>query len=137
MGTTAEKLQAALDSKDAIKTAIENKGVDVGNAPLSEYADKIKLIKDNSIESTYTGNVDETGLTAIGWTTEDIQMLKDNIWWNAEDDNLWKVEEETKTLAATASNLTYANRNLFKNVKFCPKLNFTGVTGCQIGRAHV
>lgn len=41
MGTTAQKLQAILDSKAAIKAAIEAKGVnDVGEV-LSEYPDKI------------------------------------------------------------------------------------------------
>lgn len=41
MGTTAQKLQAILDSKSAIKDAIESKGVTVGDAPLDEYASKI------------------------------------------------------------------------------------------------
>jgi len=45
MGTTAQKLQAILDSKSAIKTAIENKNVEVGNVPLSEYANKIASIQ--------------------------------------------------------------------------------------------
>lgn len=44
MGTTAEKLQAILTSKAAIKTAIEDKGVTVGNAPLDEYAGLIGSI---------------------------------------------------------------------------------------------
>lgn len=44
MGTTAQKLQAILDSKAAIKTAIENKGVEVGDVALDEYADKISSI---------------------------------------------------------------------------------------------
>ena len=39
MGTTAQKLQAILDSKADIKSAIESKDVEVGNAPLDEYGD--------------------------------------------------------------------------------------------------
>lgn len=45
MGTTAEKLQGILDSKAAIKSAIEAKGVTVGDAKLSEYAGKIGEIQ--------------------------------------------------------------------------------------------
>lgn len=44
MGTTAQKLQAILNSKAAIKSAIENKGVPVGSATLAEYASKIASI---------------------------------------------------------------------------------------------
>ena len=46
MGTTAQKLQAILNSKAAIKTAIENNAVTVGDAKLSEYASKINEISD-------------------------------------------------------------------------------------------
>ena len=46
MGTTAQKLQAILNSKAAIKTAIENNGVTVGNAELSDYPNKINEIPD-------------------------------------------------------------------------------------------
>lgn len=46
MGTTAEKLQAVLDSKEAIKTALEQRGVvDVGDI-LSAYPQKISEVKD-------------------------------------------------------------------------------------------
>lgn len=44
MGTTLEKVQAAVSSKAAIKSAIEAKGVSVGDAKLSEYAGKIEEI---------------------------------------------------------------------------------------------
>ena len=37
MGTTAQKLQAILDSKADIKSAIESKDVEVGNAPLDAH----------------------------------------------------------------------------------------------------
>lgn len=46
MGTTTQKLQAILNSKAAIKTAIENNAVTVGDAKLSEYASKINEIPD-------------------------------------------------------------------------------------------
>lgn len=42
MGTVAQKLQAILDSKSDIKSAIEEKNVNVGQAPLAEYGDIIR-----------------------------------------------------------------------------------------------
>ena len=45
MGTTAEKLQAILNSKAAIKASIEAKGQEVGDIPLSQYAAKIDAIE--------------------------------------------------------------------------------------------
>lgn len=43
--TIERKLQNIVDSKEQIKSAIENKGVTVGSAPLSQYADKINEIQ--------------------------------------------------------------------------------------------
>ena len=63
MGTTAEKLQKVLDSKNAIKTAINNKGGNVGNV-MSEYA--------SAIENLSTG-LDTSDATA---TSEDILLNK-------------------------------------------------------------
>ena len=51
MGTTAQKLQKILDSKADIKSAIESKNVEVGDAPLDEYADKIRSIDDKATTS--------------------------------------------------------------------------------------
>ena len=50
MGTTAQKLQAILNSKAAIKTAIENKGVNVGDATLAQYAGKIDSISQGDVD---------------------------------------------------------------------------------------
>ena len=44
MATIAENLQTIIDIKDNIKTAIENKGVDMTNTPFSEYSTKIDEI---------------------------------------------------------------------------------------------
>lgn len=52
MGTTAEKLQAIMNSKAAIKSAIETKGQTVGNIPLDEYSSKIM-----DIQTGYNGEV--------------------------------------------------------------------------------
>ena len=51
MGTTAEKLQAILNSKADIKAAIESKDVTVGDAPLDEYGDKIRSINSRATTS--------------------------------------------------------------------------------------
>lgn len=63
MGTTAEKLQKALDSKNAIKQAIIDKGGNVGDV-MSEYA--------SAIENLSTG-LDTSDATA---TSEDILLNK-------------------------------------------------------------
>ena len=44
MATIAENLQKIVDIKQDIKTAIENKGVDMTNTPFSEYSTKIDEI---------------------------------------------------------------------------------------------
>ena len=41
MGTTAEKLQAVKASKEAIREALEAKGVQIGDVPFADYATKI------------------------------------------------------------------------------------------------
>lgn len=51
MGTIAQKLQAILDSKADIKAAIESKNVPVGDAPLSDYGDKIRSINSGATTS--------------------------------------------------------------------------------------
>ena len=64
MGTIAENLNTLYDIKDGIKAAIEGKGVDVGEAPFVEYAQKINDIQQNvDCEEAYNsgynqGNVD-------------------------------------------------------------------------------
>ena len=45
MGTTAEKLQAVKASKEAIREALEAKGVQLGDTPLAGYAEKIGEIE--------------------------------------------------------------------------------------------
>lgn len=45
MGTTAEKLQAVKASKEAIREALEAKGVQIGDIPLADYAVKIGEIE--------------------------------------------------------------------------------------------
>lgn len=124
MGTTAQKLQAVVNSKAAIKAAIEAKGVaDVGDV-LSTYAEKIASI---SSGGAWTGHADEAGLKAIGWTDDDIAYYqKYGVNWNEEDDQYHLVPEDNKALygVLNANNIsTYAKR-----IVYLPKIDTSRVT---------
>lgn len=56
MSTTSEKLTSIINSKDAIKTAIEAKGVTVGDALLEDYADLIEDIPTGGSSSSAEQN---------------------------------------------------------------------------------
>lgn len=134
MGTTAQKLQAVVNSKAAIKAAIEAKGVaDVGDV-LSTYPEKIASISSGG----WTGHADEAGLKAIGWTDNDIAYYqKYGVNWNEEDDVYHKVPQDNINLygVLTASNIsTYKDR-----IVYLPKIDTSGKTdmtgmfqGCNI-----
>lgn len=77
MGTTAQKLQAILDSKSDIKDAIEAKGVSVGDAPFDEYASKIGEISGGA-EETPESDVnfyDYTGFRVASYTIAEAKAL--------------------------------------------------------------
>lgn len=123
MGTVARKLQAVLDSKAAIKAAIEGKGVtDVGDV-LSAYAGKIESIQTGG----WTGHADEAGLKAIGWTDEDIEYYQmHGVNWPAEEDEYHKVPQDNIDLygVLTADNIsTYKDR-----IVYLPKIDTAGRT---------
>lgn len=61
MGTTVDKLNKVKDTKAAIKTAIEAKGVTVGDATFAQYPDKIAAISGGG-----GSGVIETALTNAG-----------------------------------------------------------------------
>ena len=134
MGTTAQKLQAVLNSKAAIKAAIEAKGVaDVGDV-LSTYAEKIASISSGG----WTGHADEAGLKAIGWTDDDIAYYqKYGVNWNEEDDQYHLVPEDNKALYGV---LTASNISAYKDrIVYLPKIDTSGKTdmtgmfqGCNI-----
>lgn len=123
MGTTAQKLQAVVNSKAAIKAAIEAKGVaDVGDV-LSTYAEKIASISSGG----WTGHADEVGLKAIGWTDEDIAYYqKYGVNWNEEDDAYHKVPQENIDLygSISAGNVpSYSDRLIY-----LPKIDTSRLT---------
>lgn len=125
MGTTAQKLQAVLNSKAAIKSAIEAKGVkDVGDV-LSTYADKIKSIKTGVIE--WTGHADAEGLRTIGWSEDDISYYQEHgVNWNEEDDTLHAVPEDNKALYGT---INASNISNYKNILvYLPKFDMSQIT---------
>ena len=134
MGTTAQKLQAVVNSKAAIKAAIEAKGVaDVGDV-LSTYAEKIVSISSGG----WTGHADEAGLKSIGWTDEDIAYYqKYGVNWNEEDDQYHLVPEDNKALYGV---LTASNISAYKDrIVYLPKIDTSGKTdmeglfqGCNI-----
>lgn len=67
--TPQDRLADISDAKAAIKTAIESKGVTVGTAPFSDYADKIALIR-----TAYDGQSVDAYL-AIAMATGDIAYI--------------------------------------------------------------
>ena len=60
MATIAENLQTIQNIKQDIKTAIENKGVDMTNTPFTEYSTKIDEISSESIFETI--NITQNGI---------------------------------------------------------------------------
>lgn len=66
MGTTAEKLQRALDSKNAVKTSIINKGGNITNTtPFSQYATAIDNLPSGEplvVEELPTENINEKAI---------------------------------------------------------------------------
>ena len=124
MGTTAEKLQAVLDSKAAIKAAIENKGVENVGDVLSTYADKIASIKTGG---SWTGHADVEGLKAIGWTDDDIAYYQEHgVNWNEADDQYHLVPVDNKALYGV---INIDNIQQYKDILvYLPKIDTTGVT---------
>ena len=126
MGTTTEKLQAILNSKAAIKAAIEAKGVENVGDVLSTYAAAISSIPTGS-GSGWTGHADVEGLKAIGWTDEDIAYYQQHgVNWNEEDDQYHLVPEDNKALYGV---INIDNIQDYKDILvYLPKFDTTGVT---------
>lgn len=126
MGTTADKLATLAATKEAIRTAINDKGVEVSTSePFASYPEKIASIKSGG--GGWTGHADAEGLKAIGWTDEDIAYYQEHgVNWDEEDDQYHKVTSDNKALygVLTASNIsTYKDR-----IVYLPKINTSSVT---------
>lgn len=125
MGTTTEKLQAILNSKAAIKAAIEGKGVENVGDVLSTYADAISSIPTGG--GGWTGHADVEGLKAIGWTDEDIAYYQEHgVNWNEEDDQYHLVPDDNKALYGI---INIDNAQQYKDiVVYLPKIDLSGET---------
>ena len=125
MGTTTEKLQAILNSKAAIKAAIEGKGVENVGDVLSTYADAISSIPTGG--RGWTGHADVEGLKAIGWTDEDIAYYQEHgVNWNEEDDQYHLVPEDNKALYGV---INIDNIQNYKDILvYMPKIDTSSVT---------
>ena len=91
------------------------------------YSDSVSETTPSSLGIHYTGHADVEGLRAIGWTDEDIEYFQKNgVDWNEEDDDLYKVTDDNKSLygVLTASNIaTYKER-----IVYLPKIDTSAVT---------
>lgn len=125
MGTTTEKLQAILNSKAAIKAAIEGKGVENVGDVLSTYADAISSIPTGG--RGWTGHADVEGLKAIGWTDDDIAYYQEHgVNWNEEDDQYHLVPEDNKALYGV---INIDNIQDYKDILvYLPKIDTSSVT---------
>lgn len=120
MSTISEKLVQLNDSKQAIKGAIEAKGVTVGDAPLSDYAGKITQIEGGGGESSRFGltldnfirNVDADGKISRAQAITDLRF------------------DGVKTLGEFALEYVFYDKSLVGSVSF-PELTTVGYYAMQ------
>lgn len=95
------------------------------NQDLAHLDDTIASIPKRN-EWGNTGTVDADGLTELGWDANDIAWLQKVCWWDAEDDNKWKVSDANKAFGPNgATPLTWSNLSTYAgnaDIVFFPKL---------------
>ena len=102
MATIAENLQTIIDIKADIKTAIENKGVTVGDAGFGEYASKIDSIKTEGFDFEQIGYNQE----AINFSNE---LINNDILYSKQLYDAWDPSRtNTYELYRDKSELVYA-----------------------------
>jgi surface protein len=118
----ATEITRLQNAKSSIKTAIENKGVDVpASATLDGYSNYIAQIEQGS--SFFTGNADVAGLQAIGWNDADIaHFQKWGVNWMAEDDDFNKVSDYNKSLYGQVTWDNVANYKNDAGMVYLPKI---------------
>jgi len=136
MGTTAAKLQAALDSKEAIRQAIIAKDVDVPlETPLSQFPAKIAAIESGggSAEVHTVYIVDHTGIVAEipvahgGDVTLPVPQVYENLEFAAWHGQTTNVTEDGVVVAAmydTVDDYTYFELRLTPKTGLLVQINF-------------
>ena len=132
MATIAENLQTIIDIKQDIKTAIENKGVTVGDSSFSEYSTKIDEITtgggDTTTYSYKTPTADVEGLKALGWDDESIGYFRDNnLCYDWQKDN-YIVTEGNKELYGVVTKDNISTYKSDPNFVYCPMIDTSNVT---------
>lgn len=111
-----------VDVADAIR---EKKGIS-GPINPQDFSAEIASIESGG-GNGWTGHADAEGLSAIGWTEEDIAYYQENgVDWNEEDDHLHLVSDDNKALygVLTADNIsTYKDR-----IVYLPKIDTSALT---------
>ena len=126
MATIAENLQTIQNIKQNIKTAIENKGVDMSNTPFTEYSTKIDEIT--------TGGGTGSGLdfSSIGYDREISQSINDT--YNADIAYSKQLLDEWDKNITNGGSL-YRNNNQLVYVPNINTLNLNSMTymfdGCK------
>lgn len=128
MATIAEKLVKINDAKQGIKTAIEAKGVTVGDAPLAEYADKISEISGGGGEQSrygttldsFWGSVDENG--TLSAPSEPVNVVLTGVKKLANRALYYKWYDTDSIISFTAPDLTTIdNYGMYYAITSCSK----------------
>lgn len=106
MATAINDIQADINNQD--KTITEN-GTYTADEGYTGLGEVIVNVEGGTPPKKYTGHADVEGLRAIGWTDEEIQNFQDNcIFWNEEDDDIYKLTDDEKNdIAMEAVNTRY------------------------------
>lgn len=134
MTTISEKLTQINTAKQAIKTAIGERGVSMEGVAFPAYADKIREIPagggggeggGGETARQYTGHADVEGLKAIGWDDDDIAFFQQyGVFWDEEDDDLYKVPDYDKSRYGEISENNLAvTANTY--ITYLPKIKIT------------
>lgn len=96
-----------------VANAIREKTGSTERITASDFDEEIKNIPTGGDtpepEIHYTGHVDREGLTAIGWTEDDINYFQEHgIFWNEEQDDLYKVTDYERANPNDTNNKYYA-----------------------------
>ena len=134
MATIAENLQKIVDIKQDIKTAIENKGVTVGDSSFTDYPTLINNIPQENTggdTTTYSYKIptaDVEGLKALGWDDESIGYFRDNnLCYDWQKDN-YIVTEGNKELYGVVTKNNISTYKSDPNFIYCPMIDTSNMT---------